>query len=517
MIFKGKQRFGFTGISKKKLVILSMTIFLFTSYFHSSQSIAISEKMKVIDNASEIKTIKTASIQSKENTKKIIVEQLRAESIEKSLLSLKKEDTKKYFSNKNLVQNKQVEKYTIFISDSRDSLISAINWSLDNQIKVLELPTNKDDFTGEERKAIRMASEKGLIIIRTAIGIEESYELDKVITINKENSAQKVSEKALIESYSIEKNQIASKKYTLAEGTTSIEIILLMLSVNPNMNQLQVNNLLEISSNPIGILDNNDYEINVPRILEYMLLMKNAPNQMSDFNMQSQSLATTANTTLPSITASNITTNSITWKVVYIDPNAYGNRLELYDFTTSQWTDISGTYYTKNGNYITSNLRPGNTYMGRLTYLANGAWVKVDQTVSIVAVVQPSITSSNVQSKFATVNVVFPANAVYGNQIELYHYPSGQWTRIASDRAENGAYAIYNLNPGDQYYVKMNWYDNGWKNKGINFTTSLGNQALSIKYEYDSNGRLIYIRDSNNNIIATFTYDDNGNMKSVQK
>ncbi|RJE91292.1 hypothetical protein D3P07_04355 [Paenibacillus sp. 1011MAR3C5] len=515
-MFKRKQRASFTGVSKKKIVILIMIIFLFTSYFQSSQSIAISENMKGIESASEVKTIKTASIQGKESAKKMDVEQLRAESIEKSLQMLKQEDKKKYFPNKTLVQNKQVEKYIITISDSRDFLISAIDWSLENQIKVLELPTIKDDFSAKERKAMSVASEKGLLFISSDIIVEKN-ELGKAITINKDDLAQKVSEKALIKSYSVEKDKVVSRKYNLVDGTSSLDVILMMLSMNLNMNQLQLNNLLEVTSNPIGNIENNEYEVNTSRILEFMLLMKNAPKQSIESNMPSQSLVTTTNATLPSISASNITTNSITWNVAYINPNAYGNRLELYNFTTNQWTDISGTYYTKNGSYTASNLSIGNTYRGRLTYFQNDVWIVVDKIVTTIATGQPTINVSNVQSTFAGVNVKYPANVVYGNKLELYHYASGQWTTIVSDKAANGTYTINNLIPGNYYFVRMTWYDNDWKIKDVNFTTSSNNQLLSIKYEYDSNGRLIYIKDSQNNIIASFTYDDNGNMKSVQK
>jgi|GEM_PF-3653018 len=73
--------------------------------------------------------------------------------------------------------------------------------------------------------------------------------------------------------------------------------------------------------------------------------------------------------------------NSLKWRAVYPDQNAWGNRLELWNSVIG-WKNITPDYYTKNGEYKSIDL-PSGTYVGRLTYISSGSWVVVDKYIEL--------------------------------------------------------------------------------------------------------------------------------------
>jgi hypothetical protein len=104
-------------------------------------------------------------------------------------------------------------------------------------------------------------------------------------------------------------------------------------------------------------------------------LKKENDNKQESLNLPTQENFAAALTN--SITAKNISSHSITWEAMYLNPGAFGNRLEMWS-SDGGWVDISGTYYTTNGSYLVKNLQPGKRYMCRLTYIVNGAWLTTD-------------------------------------------------------------------------------------------------------------------------------------------
>lgn len=80
----------------------------------------------------------------------------------------------------------------------------------------------------------------------------------------------------------------------------------------------------------------------------------------------------------PSVTLTSTTATSLTVNVVFPGSGLYGNGLYVYDYATSQWTDVSKTWYTTNGSYIINNLKPATTYfVEEIWYTdATNAWLQ---------------------------------------------------------------------------------------------------------------------------------------------
>lgn len=103
----------------------------------------------------------------------------------------------------------------------------------------------------------------------------------------------------------------------------------------------------------------------------------------------------------PSIMASIVNYNTVSFQVNYIQSGIYGNRLEMWN-SVMGWVDVSKTFYTTNGTYSVTNLAAG-SYMGRLTYLNNGVWVTIDQWIQLPvynAVKSYSYSSTSLQKTY---------------------------------------------------------------------------------------------------------------------
>lgn len=402
---------------------------------------------------------------------------------------------------------KPINRYSISVSKQSEALAEAIEWSIRNEIKVLDVPADLNLSASQEAEELETAKSAGMILIRKMHSVElnKSMVLDidraHLVMINNNQLEQQVVEPVLLEE----------------NGVSVEDSILRLLDRNPNLTHDQVYNLLTTSAVPYENMPEGTYMINVQRAIE-LLEMQGAMDRDSTLNFSSavslQAAATSAG--VASIVPIHVTPSSITWEVAYPVSNAWGNRLELFHQASGTWTDISGTYYTPNGTYLSSNLLSGHRYFGRLTYQVNSQWVVVDAWISTIATGSAEITVQNLSHLSAELKVKFPANQVYGNRIELYNYSTGAWTFVTDYFTADGNYTVSNLTPGTSYFARMLWQSGSeWQLKDVNFGTP--GITGSYQYEYDSKGRLKTVKDAFNNVVATYTYDENGNLKRIQK
>ncbi len=378
------------------------------------------------------------------------------------------------------VNDKQIQRYSISASNQPGALAEAIEWSIRNEVKILELPNDSNLSALNEGEELEIAKSAGMILIRKA----HSAELNKNLVLD-------IDKTHLVMINSNEPEQQRTEPILLEENSLSVEdSILLLLDHDPNLTHDQIYNLLTASAVPYGNIPEGVYMINVERAMK-LLEMQSSMNRNSTLNFSSgvPLQVTAASAGVASIVPIHVTPSSITWEVAYPVLNAWGNRLELFHQASGTWTDISGTYYTPNGTYISSNLLSGHRYFGRLTYMENSNWVVVDAWISTIATGSSEITVQNISHLSAELKVKFPANQVYGNRIELYNYSTGAWTFVTDYFTEDGNYTVSNLTPGTSYFARMLWLSgSAWQLKDVNFSTP--GITGSYQYEYDSKGRL---------------------------
>lgn len=100
--------------------------------------------------------------------------------------------------------------------------------------------------------------------------------------------------------------------------------------------------------------------------------------------------------------------------------------------------------------------------------------------------------------------------------MELYNYSTGEWRFVAGYFATDGVYTVSNLTPDTYYCATMLWLSGSdWGVKDVNFSTQ--RITGSYQYEYDIKGKLKSVKDAANNTVATYLYDENGNLILIQK
>lgn len=176
--------------------------------------------------------------------------------------------------------------------------------------------------------------------------------------------------------------------------------------------------------------------------------------------------------------------SSIKWTAVYPDSNAYGNRLELWNSVTG-WRNVTPDFYTKNGDYVSSNLAPG-SYMGRLTYLSNGSWVILDTWVSL------PIYSKSQTYQYNKISVVEDKTFIQNG----IHYQ----TKFLSD--ENGN-LTNKLNLNNNFTVMKSSFESNEKQWEYNYNNnSIWFKDSSIKKDGESSLRFY----SESPVVATAEY-----------
>ena len=76
-------------------------------------------------------------------------------------------------------------------------------------------------------------------------------------------------------------------------------------------------------------------------------------------------------------------------------------------------------------------------------------------------VLTPSISVTNINPTSMTINVTYPQDGAWGNQLQIYHWLDDNWNDVTSlgYYVKNGSYTINNLVPGEQYSIYFKYYD----------------------------------------------------------
>lgn len=425
------------------------------------------------------------------------------------------------------------EVYNIDILGNDDSPLNideGIQWAVDNGIDIIDLSYVTDELIEKIQPSIQNAQSNGMIFLRnrSVDVLSDSKNFNFILSsFENANTSMNYIPNPYIDDETKETDNLST---VVDQGSLStpifiahnkfelLELIQYLLYIDPSLDTEQIRNLLVVSANPTGDINSNLLLLNPTRtveLIQYQINSGLSSDKNVDAGMKFEESNVFMSSIAPQITAENITTNSITWQVNYMNPNAWGNRLELYDYTSNKWYDVSGTYYTQNGTYTSENLIPGNTYKGRLTYYSQG-WIVVDTVVTTIALGNASLQMTEITDVSVNMNVNYPSNAVYGNRLEIYNRDTGEWRFITTNYlTESGVYHVDGLTPSTRYTGRMLWYSNGWKTFDVYFETLI--PAEKINYEYDVNGRLIKIRNQYTDTELFFSYDENGNLISVRK
>jgi hypothetical protein len=173
--------------------------------------------------------------------------------------------------------------------------------------------------------------------------------------------------------------------------------------------------------------------------------------------------------------------------VTYPASGIYGNQLQIYNYANSQWTDISHSNSTTNGNYTINNLTPGNPYYVDLIWYTDGSnsWLQRQTGQNVTTLKLAVITNTSATS--ITVNVVYPGGSgTYGNGLYYCQSSNCQMTDVSHTwNTTNGNYTINNLKPSTQYFIDLVWYTdpvNNWQQRtwGIYATTQPAVAELSL-------------------------------------
>lgn len=405
-------------------------------------------------------------------------------------------------------KNAQIAFYSIRASTEEASVIKAIEWSITQGIKVLKMPTDHPYLSEEVLLVLGRAKAAGIVLIQKRLETQNRLDIESVI-LDLDQESLKVT--------STDGSHDGATTATLVEGEglKTEDAVLLLLGINPNLTHEQIYNVLTVSANPIGSIEKGIYQININRAMELLLIQMRSNQEMEPVSRSQSLRATVASTGVPSIVATNVTANSVTWQVSYPTPNAYGNRLELWHPGSGAWTNVSGTYNTSDGAYVSNNLQSDNAYMGRLTYLRDGTWIVVDTWVTTLTNTA-ELKVDTISSAFAQLKATFPNNSVYGNRLELCNKSTGQWIFVSDYYAVNGTYQVSNLTANTEYFARMLWRSGEeWKLIDVHFKTPESPGAY--QYEYDSRGRVKTAKDLKNGQTLIYIYDENGNLISIKK
>lgn len=440
--------------------------------------------------------------------------------------ALESENTTVFEMNSFIQSNGETEGYILLVpEDDEDKLQSAINWVIENDAQVLQLNLeNNEEISIEAQNLVKKAIESGTLLI-----IDDSYEFlngesDQVLRVLTDTDYQRLGS---YDSYSVDQNyDIRDSVVIIPEHYNILEALSILLKTKPSLTNEQLLNVIQASTDPI-FPSNSHYGyfnlnraielINEMSMIEKVKTMNDNPiiSSIEATRNNSLSLSNVLSSTTPGITAANITSNSITWNVKYITSGIWGNRLEYHDFTSGSWSDLSQSYYTQNGSYTSTNLIPGNLYLGRLTYYVD-KWYTVDINVSTEALYSPSFLIEDITSNTFTINVKFPANSVYGNELFVHDLVTNEKKNVTnSNKTANGKYTVSGLVTNRQYKVQMGWYKDGWQ--ALYQTVTVKPQVNQLSYSYDIAGQLIQIQDQAGKILAKYTYDLHGNLLRVQK
>lgn len=382
--------------------------------FFSTSSLIGGEMLASEQESVKPSILKVAIVKLDNNMKKgIAIERSSVRSMEELKSQLKLTDLNPFIKQQ-FNRDDQIERYSISASNQVGTLVEAIEWSIKNEIKVLDVPIDPSSLSPKEVEELETAKSVGVILIRKSHSSEtnESTILDidqnHLLVINNNEGENEASIPILIEEADIPVE----------------ESILLLLDHDPNLTHDQIYNLLTTSADPYGNSAESAYMVNTQRALKLL-------EMRSDKNLDSTATSSSS--------------------------------------VSLQATDAS-----------------------------------------------PGLVVQNVSQFSAELNVRFPADRVYGNELEVFNYFTGALIFMTGYYTADGVYTVSNLMPDTIYIARMRWLSGStWYVMDVNFKTL---SLTSIyRYEYDVKGRLQSVKDGDNNTVATFIYDENGNLISIQK
>ena len=407
-------------------------------------------------------------------------------------------------------------------SGSYSSIISAIDWAVDNNINIINMSFGSTSYSVALESAIKLAYDNNILIVASAgnNGVQQGdsmtypakfKEVIAVGAVDEQNNRASFSSAGTemdlvapgVNIYSTQKDGT----YGIKSGTSMAAphvagVAALLWSKNLKLSNSTISGLLDLSALDIGdatIYGNGlvdaSYALEIYDAYTKPDKSKDNSNNGKRVSKDKKNNAgSSVSASSASFSASNITSSSVTWNATFPVSGQYGDRVETWN-STDGWRDVSGTWYTTNGSYTSYGLRAGESYMGRLTWYDYGTslWNSIDQWITTPGN-SASFTASNITSSSITWNAIFPVSGQYGDRVETWNSTDG-WRDVSGTwYTTNGAYTSSGLRAGNSYMGRLTWYDYGvslWKSIDLWVTTPSPTLPAIGPLDVPSNGQVI--------------------------